>query len=471
MSRLIKSYDVIVVGSGPAGYVCAIKLAQLQKSVALIEKDKLGGTCLNRGCIPTKALLHVSQLYSGLKEFESFSQGMECPKLDEDAIDAFKVKIVDGQRSGVEGLLKANGVEVLYGKAQVLSSQEIELEGDGECEHLGAHEAIVLATGSSPLMIPIEGIEYCYSSDDLLEGTPKQFDSLTIIGGGVIGAELASYYAGIGKEVIVVEALDRLIARMDKDASSALSSQLKSLGVRVYLKSSVKSVSKAGDKLTVNFEDKKGVLQEITSDAVLCALGRKAQSQDLFAKDLTLECERGFIKVDEHFETSQKGIFAIGDVRFGSKQLAHEASFEAELLAEYLAGDVKPAHRELVPSVIYTSPEIASIGMTEEEIKDAGINYLSSKYVMGGNARVAIAQSGRSFIKVLAEKESLKLLGATVVSEHASEMINELTLGLSKGLTIDELSYMRPHPSFGEGLTEALLNIKNEAIHIPPRKK
>lgn len=466
------SYDVIVVGSGPAGYVCAIKLAQLGKQVCVVEKDKLGGTCLNRGCIPTKALLHVSQLRSDFDAFKNFAPNVEEPKLDEAAIDAYKTQIVDGQRAGVEGLIKANGIDLKFGKAKVISQTKVELINGDVNELLEAKEAIVLAAGSTPLMIPIKGIEHCYSSDDLLEGESKQFDSLTIIGGGVIGAELASYYAGIGKEVTVVEALDRLIARMDKDASSALSSQLKLLGVKVQVKSSVKSVSKEGDTLITSFEDKKGELQEIRSDAVLCAVGRRAASQDLWSEDLNIECEHGFIKVDENFETSQKDIFAIGDIRCGSKQLAHEASFEAELLAEYLCGTQKTAHRELVPSVIYSSPEIASIGTTEEEAKASGLDYLASKYVMGGNARVAIANTGRSFIKVLVEEKSYKLLGATIVSEHASEMINELSLGLSKGLSVDDMcSYMHPHPSFGEGLTEVLQSVKNEAIHVPPRKK
>lgn len=241
---MTNKYEVIVIGSGPAGYVCAIKLAQLGLNCLLIEKDKLGGTCLNRGCIPTKALLHLASEYRAARSLQKFSQEEIQVNLDEEKINSFKDEIVDAQRSGVEGLLNANGVELAYGRAQIFSNKAVKLFQDSEVSDSTATKAIVVATGSRPLMIPIDGIEHAYSSDELLEGGIKSFNSLTIIGGGVIGVELASYYASIGKQVYVVEALDRLIARMDKDASSAIASQLKNLGVKVYTKSSVKSLEK-----------------------------------------------------------------------------------------------------------------------------------------------------------------------------------------------------------------------------------
>ncbi|MDD7384588.1 MAG: dihydrolipoyl dehydrogenase [Actinomycetaceae bacterium] len=476
-------YDVIIIGSGPGGYVAAIRAAQLGLKTAIVEELELGGVCLNRGCVPTKALIHVSRELNALKDADAFGVTAGSVTLDEAKMDDFKKSVVDTQTSGVGFLMKSNKIDVYHAHATITGAQTVALEArEGDMSgaldvpaQITASKGIVIATGAVPVMIPIPGIEYCVSSDDLLEGKERpEFESITIIGGGVIGVELATFYAGIGKQVTLVEALDRVLAKIEKDASTAIVQQLKAQGASVNAKSSVQRVEKLEDgRLRTVFTDKKGKEQSADSDYVLCAVGRKANIDGLFAEGMSVETDRGGIVVNDKYETSVPGIWAIGDVHSGSSQLAHAASFEAEQAVEEIAGgSVRERDQQAIPAVVYTWPEYAHVGMTEEEAKAAGHDVLTGKFPLGGNAMAVVEQSGRSFMKTIFDAETEELLGVTMLANRASDMIDESTMAIANHMTFDQmLRGMRPHPTYMEGFTEALLAAKGEAIHMAPAKK
>lgn len=475
------TFDLVVLGSGPGGYVAAIRAAQLGANVALVEADQIGGTCLNRGCVPTKALLHAAETIETVAGCESVGVEVESFTVDADKIYAFKNQIVAQQTDGVALLLKANGVQVFKGRGRILSATEVEVtpsDTSGEQaaqEMLTATKGILVATGSEPIKIPIPGIEYALTSDELLDPAYERpdFNSLVIIGGGVIGVELAAYYAQAGVEVTVIEALPRILPRMEKDLGQALATNLKKDGVQIFTSAKVSAIESAPDNLAVIFTDKKDAEQRISAEAVLCAVGRRAATANLFGPNCPVALERGAITISENFETSVPGIYAIGDVVSGSIQLAHAASAEGEFVAELLFAD-KPERKALkvIPSCIYTSPEIASVGISETEAKEQGRDVFCGKYIMGGNCRTVIAQASRSFIKTVFDAKTEQLIGCQMVCERASDLISEPTLAIANGLTYqDLLASVRPHPTFVEGFTEAVLAAKDLAIHMAPPKK
>ncbi|MDO5043870.1 MAG: dihydrolipoyl dehydrogenase [Coriobacteriia bacterium] len=470
----MESYDVIVIGAGPGGYVAAIHAAQLGASVAIVEGRAVGGTCLNRGCVPTKALLHVASTVNELSAAENYGVQASHIDLDFDKITEYKNMVVETQTKGVAGLLKANGVESYHGYAQIQDQKKVlvDLE-DGSQLELSATKGIVIATGSEPNIIPLEGVEFTLTSDDLLEGYVDNFESITIVGGGVIGVEMASYYASMGVSTTLLQGANRILPRMDKDASSITTQNLKKLGARVVTEARVKHFEQSEEGVVTVYDDKKGEEQRVLSEEVLLAIGRKAYTKGLFADGFELEMERGAIVIDKDFKTSVDGVYAIGDVIFGSVQLAHVASFQGEHAVEAILLD--KAHEralELVPSVIYTSPEVSSVGLSEDEAKAAGYELMVGKYLMNGNCRTVIAQAGRGYIKTIFDKETERLLGVSMVAVNASEIMNEASNAIANKLTYsDLLKAMRPHPSFGEGFTEAILAAKGEAIHMAPPKK
>lgn len=465
----MSNYQVVVIGAGPGGYVCAIKCAQLGLKTAVIEERDVGGTCLNRGCIPTKTLLHSAEIYDQLKIAAKYGVTLENLGFDFHAMQEKKAEVVEKLRSGVEGLFVGNKIDLIRGKG-VITAQRMVRVG----EKVYTADNIVIATGSTPAKPPIPGLqnEGVITSDELLEATETFDDSMVIIGGGVIGVEFASLYASLGCQVTVIEALPRLLCRMDKDISSNLSMILKKKGVKICVDSTVKEVVKEEDgSLTVHYECKG---KELTASGkkVLVAIGRRPNTRELFEAGIEAENVKGRLTVNERFETSIPGIYAIGDVST-ALQLAHVASAEGMFVAELIAGKTPEVDLNHVPSCIYTSPEIASVGMTEEEAIAAGYTVKVSKVMMHSNGKTLIVGGERGFMKLISEEESGKLLGAHLMCERATDMISEFSSAMGGGRTVfDMVKTMRPHPTFNEAVSELFETAANGiSIHTVPSKK
>lgn len=463
---MTKKYDLIVVGAGPAGYVSAIRAAQFGMKTAVVEKGKLGGTCLNRGCIPTKSLLHSAHGYKNAKEMETIGIDVKEVNYDIQKIHIRKNEVVKKLIDGVEQLLKANGVDIIYGEAKVIAAGHVEVEG---VDHKA--DKILVASGSYPARPPIPGLELegVITSDELLEGPPVDYKSLVIIGGGVIGVEMASVYAALGCRVTIVEGLSRMLPAMDKEFSQNLKMNFKKSGVEVFLNARVTHIERKEGGLTVHF-GWKDTEQMVCAQGVLVSVGRKPNTS-LFDEACVPEMEHGFIKVDERYESSVKGIFAVGDV-IGGVQLAHKAEAEGLAAVAMMCGHKPETDPSVVPSCVYTSPEIASAGITEDEAKSKGIKIKKAKYLMGGNGKSIIEGEQRGFIKILFDTETERILGIQMMCGRATDLISEFSGAIINGLTREQLlAGMRPHPSFCEGITEALEAVEGMSIHSAPVKR
>lgn len=466
-------YQVIIIGAGPGGYVAAIRAAQYGLKVAVIEENKVGGTCLNRGCVPTKALLHSSNLFAEAKQnFAGLGIQVSEPSIDWQRLHERKEEIVEKNRTGVEGLFKANGIDLLAGHGKLLGTGKVEFTPtEGEVQVLGA-DSIILAAGSAPNLpgAPMFHLPGVITSDDILEGETPLYKSLAIIGGGVIGAEFADFYAALGTEVTVIELMPRLLPLLDKELASNLNRAFKKKGIKVYTGTSASNIEETPQGLKVTLEAK-GKEEYLDVDAVLVAVGRHPQMDNLVAEGLELAMNGRFVQVDEKFATSIPGVYAIGDL-IGGYQLAHEASLEGEALAALLAGEQPHTRTDLVPSCVYTSPEISSIGLTEEKAKEEGIAIKVGKYLMAGNSKSVIDQTDMGFIKFVVAEENEEILGVSMVCGRATDLISEFAMVLANKLTVaDLLKGMRPHPTYGEGISEALDAIHDQSIHTIPRKK
>ena len=446
-------FDLIVVGGGPGGYEAALYAAKLGLKTALVEKDFVGGTCLNRGCIPTKALLHASSVYEEAKNAASVGITAE-PTFDLSAIYAYKQQVVEKLRGGVEGLLKSAKVAVLSGVGTLVAPHTVRVG-----EELYTAENILLATGSVPARPPIPGLdlEGVLTSDELLSGVAP-FRSVVIIGGGVIGMEFATFFNDLGVDVTVVEGLDRLLPLLDKELGQNLSMIMKKRGVKIFTGAMVQSVTKTEAGLSVNFETK-GVKNSAEAEVVLCAIGRRPYTDGLFGEGVALEMEGRRIKVNERFETSMEGVYAIGDVS-AKIQLAHVATAQGLYAVNEIAKKPNGVDLSIVPSCVYTRPEIASVGMTEQEAKDAGIPVKTGKVTMFSNGRTVILNGDRGFMKVLAHAETRKILGVQLMCQNASDMIGAWGEAIANGLTPEDMTKaMRPHPTFEEAMTDALKDL------------
>ena len=448
------NYQLIVIGAGPGGYEAALAASKLGLKTAVIEKRDLGGTCLNRGCIPTKALLHASETYRQALSSDTLGIHASDVSLDIRQLYQYKDQTVEKLRNGVQTLLKAAKVDVIQGRAKINNDRSVTVEGPGSGTYTA--DNIMIATGSEPSRPPIPGLdnEGVLTSDELLEKLDKLPESIVIIGGGVIGVEFATFFNDLGCTVTVIEALDRLLPNMDRELGQGLAVQLKKRGVNVFTSSKVSSVSRA-EKLTVNFTQKE---KENTAEGeiVLCAIGRRPYTEGLFAPELEIEMDGRRIKVNENFRTSVEGIYAIGDV--SSKiQLAHVATAQGIACIRAIAGKQDDTDLNIVPSCVYTRPEIASVGMTEEEAKAAQIPVRTAKVTMFSNARTIIANGDRGFMKLVVNAETNTLIGAQLMCERASDIIGQLSQAIAgKQKPHDLLKAMRPHPTFEEALTEVL---------------
>lgn len=469
----MKEYQLIVIGAGPGGYEAAIRAAQLGLTTALIERREVGGTCLNRGCIPTKAMLHSAQLYREAANFELFGLHTENTSFDWAKVHQRKSDVVVKLRTGIEQLIKANKIDFFNNSASILGKNDVQLD-QGEVIR---GENILIATGSVPARPPIPGLDLpnVVTSDELLDDPHfTQADSLAkeilIIGGGVIGVEFASVFSSFGCHVTIVEAMERILPTMDREISQSLNMVLKKRGVSIHTGAMVEKLEQDENGLVCHFTEK-GKAQAVPAQQVLVAIGRRPNTQGLFAEGFEVACERGRIVTDENFRTSVDSIYAIGDVT-SKIQLAHMASAQGICAVHTIAGQKPPIYLRYVPGCIYTDPEIASVGITEEEAKQQGIPVKKGKFLMTGNGRSLIDEQERGFIKVLAHQETDVILGAQLMCSRATDIVAELATAIVNGLTCAQLaSVIRPHPTFCEGVTEAVEDVHAMAIHLAPKKR
>ena len=469
----MKEYQLIVIGAGPGGYEAAIRAAQLGLTTALIERRDVGGTCLNRGCIPTKAMLHSAQLYREAANFELFGLHTENTSFDWAKVHQRKNDVVVKLRTGIEQLIKANKIDFFNNSASILGKNDVQLD-QGEVIR---GENILIATGSVPARPPIPGLDLpnVVTSDELLDDPHfTQADSLAkeilIIGGGVIGVEFASVFSSFGCHVTIVEAMERILPTMDREISQSLNMVLKKRGVSLHTGAMVEKLEQDENGLVCHFTEK-GKAQAVPAQQVLVAIGRRPNTQGLFAEGFEVACERGRIVTDENFRTSVDSIYAIGDVT-SKIQLAHMASAQGICAVHTIAGQKPPIDLRYVPGCIYTDPEIASVGITEDEAKQQGIPVKKGKFLMTGNGRSLIDEQERGFIKVLAHQETDVILGAQLMCSRATDIVAELATAIVNGLTCAQLAgVIRPHPTFCEGVTEAVEDVHAMAIHLAPKKR
>ncbi|MGN0333634.1 MAG: dihydrolipoyl dehydrogenase [Lachnospiraceae bacterium] len=465
-----EKFDVIVVGAGPGGYVAAIKAAKAGFNTAIVENRRVGGTCLNRGCIPAKAMVHASSLYREMQEGERFGVTASEVSYDYGKIVSYKEETTEKLCQGIEQLLKGNKVTILSGKGTLEKNKVVRVKGE-ESEECYEAEHVILASGSKPLILPIPGLDLpgVLTSDELFQ-LKEMPESLVIIGGGVISVEFASVYANLGCKVTIVEAMPRLIPNMDKEISQNLKMILKKRGIDIHTSASVQCVEQEGDQYTCVFLEKE---KEIRASAqfVLCAIGRCPNTEGLFGEGVELEMERGRIVVDENFKTSIEGVYAIGDLIKGM-QLAHLASAQGVCVVEKIAGEEPSIDISTVPGCVYTDPEIASVGVTEDEAKESGLEVNIGKFIMSANGKSLITKEERGFIKVIAEKETDVIVGAQMMCARATDMIGEFVTAIVNRMTVRQLlKGMRAHPTYNEGVAEALEEILGGAVHVMPKKK
>lgn len=456
------TYDLIVIGGGPGGYVAAIRAAQSGMSVALVEGRELGGTCLNRGCIPTKVLLHSAHVYENAKAGESFGIVTEQVSFDAQKMLQRKKDVITQLQDGIGYLFEHNKVKLIRGHGTITGPHEVQV-GD-EC--ISAHR-ILIAAGSVPARPPIPGLELegVLTSDELLDTPVDAYRSLVIIGGGVIGVEFATALSSFGCKVTIVEAMPRILPTLDKEISQSISMQLKKRSVDVHVKASVQRIETCEEGLRCKFTKGTDELS-VCADAVLVAIGRRPNLNNLFAEDISVEQRRGIV-VNEQFQTSIPSIYAIGDVVDGGIQLAHVASAQGSNAVDYMLGRVPQVDLGVVPSCIYTEPEIACVGLTADQAKEQGIPVLTGKFNMSGNAKVIIGSEQRSFVKVIAHAETKEILGAQILSARATDLIGELTAAIVNRIHVDELAaVIHPHPTYCEGILEAVEDTERRAVHI-----
>ena len=456
-------FDVVVIGGGPAGYVAAIRAAQVGGKVAVVEKSELGGTCLNRGCIPTKTFLKNAEIIEGIEMSSKRGIILENEKftVDMPKVVSLKNEIVKTLTNGVQGLLKSNSIKIFKGVGKINKDKDVVING----EKVLRTNKIILAGGSKVGSVNIPGIESkrVLTSDDILDlkELPK---SLAVIGGGVVGVELGQAYLSFGSEVTVIEMMDRIVPGVDREASETLRKALEKKGMKILTSSKIKEIIDEGDKLRIKLEDK----EDVVAEKALLSIGRVPDLEAV--GELDLEMERGKIKVDKYMETSMKGVYAPGDIN-GIKMLAHAAFRMGEVAAENaILGNHREIKLETTPSAIYTIPEVGMVGLTEEEAKEKyDINI--GKFAFVGNGRALASGDTTGFVKVIADKKYGEILGVHIVGQSAAEIINEASSLMAMEITVDEvIKTIHGHPTFSEALFEACADVLGEAIHLPKKK-
>jgi dihydrolipoamide dehydrogenase len=464
------AYDLVVIGTGPGGYVCAIRAAQLGMKVAVIEKEAtLGGTCLNIGCMPSKALLHASEMFEeAAHSFAKMGVSVPAPKLDLPSMMQFKQQGIDGNVKGVEFLMKKNKIDVIYGTGKILAAGKVEVSGDGKTQTVETRN-IVIATGSD--IARLKGIEIdekrIVSSTGALS-LDRVPEKLLIVGAGVIGLELGSVWHRLGSKVTVVEFLDRILPGMDGEIARQFQRILEKQGFTFKLGAKVTAVDTSGKTLIAKVEPAAGGNTEtLEADVVLVCIGRVPYTEGLGLKEAGVALDnRGRVQIDQHFSTSVKGIYAIGDVVAGP-MLAHKAEDEGVATAEIIAGQAGHVNYDVIPGVVYTTPEVSSVGKTEEELKQEGIAYTSGKFPFTANGRSKVNQTTDGFVKVLADAKTDRVLGVHIIGIEAGEMIHEAAVLMEFGGSAEDLARTcHAHPTRSEAVKEAALAVGKRAIHM-----
>ncbi|MDB4194190.1 dihydrolipoyl dehydrogenase [Gammaproteobacteria bacterium] len=472
-------FDVVIIGSGPAGYVAAIRAAQLGLNTACIEKSfdsegksQLGGTCLNVGCIPSKALLDSSHRYSdALNHFSDHGIEVSKPKLDIPKMMERKNKVVAQLTAGVGGLFKANKVTAIFGEAKVLNSNQVEVLIDNKSEIIETKN-IVIASGSLPINIPVAPIDQknIVDSTGALEflSVPKK---LGIIGAGVIGLELGSVWARLGSEVTILEAMVDFLPMADLKISKDVLKEFNKQGLNIKLGCKVTSAKATAKNVKVGFK-KKDSDEELTVDKLIVAVGRKPNTANLFDENSGLALdEKGFIPVNDFCETEVKNIWAVGDVVRGP-MLAHKASEEGIMVVERIAGKHAEMHYDLVPSVIYTHPEVAWVGKNEAELSESGIEFKSGSFPFAASGRALATGESTGFVKVIADKKTDTILGVHAFGPSAADIVQQGVVAMEFGASAEDLGLtIFSHPTVSEALHEAAMAVNGNAIHIGNRKK
>jgi dihydrolipoamide dehydrogenase len=462
----MSQYDVIVIGAGPGGYVCAIRCAQLGLKTACVEKrSALGGTCLNVGCIPSKALLHASERFEEMRDHGA-DLGIKAMgvSLDLKAMMKHKDSVVEANTKGVEFLFKKNKIDWVKGEGVITAPGKVKVESE---EHVAKH--IVIATGSDVVGLPgitIDEKRIVSSTGALvLQDVPKK---LAVIGGGVIGLELGAVWRRLGAEVTVIEFLDRILPTNDGEISKEMKKILTKQGLTFKLETKVTGAKTTGNGVTLSLEAAKGGAAEtLEADVVLVAIGRKAYTDGLgLDKVGVVVDERGRVKVDHGFQTNVKGIYAIGDVIAGP-MLAHKAEDEGMILAEMLAGQTGHIDYNLIPGVVYTWPEVASVGKTEEQLKSEGVEYKVGKFPFMANGRARAMNATDGFVKILADAKHDKVLGVHIIGPEAGTLIGEVVLAMEFGASSEDIARTcHAHPTLEEAVKEAALAVSGRPIHI-----
>jgi len=508
--------DVVVLGGGPGGYVAAIRAAQLGKIVYLVEKEKkLGGICLNHGCIPTKALLHAADLFASLKEMGNFGINVKDYDLDASKMNLWKHSVVDKLSEGVAMLLKKNGVEVITGKGSFLSDSSLRVEGKSDVNLIKFKQAII-ATGSSPVQVP--GFQFgknIISSKEALE-IDKIPETLIIIGGGYIGTEMGTLYGKLGSKVHIIEMEDRILSSIDKEIVDVVSKRLDRFNVTLHLNTTALSFDDKDDKVAVkikqnkikqkikqnntdgglqdadnkesreetnseginesskendnkenNKEKEEGLIEELIGDKLMVVVGRRPNSEGIGLDEIGVGVdERGFVKVDESMRTNLSNIYAIGDV-VGQPMLAHKASRQGKVAAEVICGEPSAFDNKAVPFAVFNDPEISSVGLTEKDALARGYKIKTGRFPFAALGRALTLDKKEGFVKIVAEENSGVILGVHIVGPDASDMISEASLAIEMGATVEDLLMtIHPHPTLPESLMEAAEVTMGKAIHI-----
>ncbi|HSH36379.1 dihydrolipoyl dehydrogenase [Schnuerera sp.] len=466
--------NIAVIGAGPGGYVAAIRGAQLGGNIYLIEDREVGGTCLNRGCIPTKTYFRNAEIMRTLRKTEEFGIEVDNFSLDGKALQERKTKVVEQLVKGIEQLISSyKNIEFIPGRAKIKDDKTILVNlKDGETREI-AVDNIIIATGSEPTMTETKGVdlEGVITSDDLLE-MEEIPETLIVVGGGVIGLEFASIYQELGSQVILLPS--RILKDIDKEISRRLPMFFKKQGMKVYADIRAKEIIKEGDKLRVIAKYKKKDKEiEVVGDKVLIASGRGPVTKGLNLDNIGVEYDRKGIKVDKDFETTVEGIYAIGDVNDLGIQLAHVASAQGVYVMEKIMGLTPDINLDIYPNCVFTLPEVAFVGLTEGELKEKGIDYKVSKFLFAANGKALSLGEGEGFIKVFASEDDNKVLGVTILGPHANDLIHEGALAIANDMDVSSITRtIHAHPTLSEAFMEAVHGLEDKAIHIaPPRKR
>jgi dihydrolipoamide dehydrogenase len=463
-------YDAIVIGGGPGGYSAAIRLGQLGKKVLCVERERLGGVCLNWGCMPSKALLHVGEVITAARDVKEMGIVFGEPKIDLSTLNKWKSKMIDDLVGGIGSLFKANKVESAFGDATILDKNTVKVKKREGGEETFSGDAVVIATGSEPVALP--GFERngktVLNSDDAvtLAEIPK---SILILGAGVIGLEFATIYRRLGAEVTVVEMLDRALGDTDLEISTLLLRILKKQGITVHLKTKCAGIEVHSGRVVAKLQGEVNVMHE--AEKVLVAVGRRPRTAGLGIEKLGVAMDRGFIKADERRQTNVAGVYAIGDCA-GPPLLAHKAMKEGVVAAEVIAG-MKSAYDPLaMPNCVYTDPQVATVGLSEEQAKAAGHEVAIGKFRLAALGRARTVGISDGMVKIVGDKKSDLVLGVHVCSPTAESMIAEAVIAIEMGATVEDIGLsVHPHPTFAESVMEAAEALHGKAIHIVNTKQ